>query len=177
MKLKTQSYKTNELERVKQMLEETDLDSPKKNYILERVMDALFDLDRLARSNKALFQTLRIIILLCGVAIPTVAGMAVFTDNLGTIVTVISLVSTISFGVLMGFRNKIIWQHHRTTFELCKCELYRYLNLSASYRNESNSHLQSFNNFVIEIENLFENEIYNYFKQLNGDYSDISESG
>lgn len=165
--LKSKRFEKREKEIIANMLSNSDLSSEDLSYIIDRVIPAIYDLDRLARSNKALFQALRVGVLICGVLIPTLAGRPFLEEYISTIIILLSLLSTVSVGILVSFRNQQIWKHHRITFELLRSELYLFIRLAGPYLNDNNSHKQSIKIFIKNIEGSFKKEVTDYFRNLS----------
>ncbi len=162
------SNKSAEMRIVDTILAGTDIinDPDKIEYIRKRFMDTLFALDKLAIENKLAFHILRVIVLVTGILIPAVVNFNFDNWNANLIVTIMSIMSAISFGILQVFRNDIMWVHHRKQFEKIKGELYRYLTLSGQIYNPFRSHNEAFRKFAERCEIMFDQEISQYFKNL-----------
>lgn len=153
------------------LINTNDLAPEQVDYIKTRFFDTLYLLDKLAIENKHLFYWLRFLILVVGALIPVFTNLDLLIPSLDLkfsriIVTVISLIPVISFSFLQVFKNDKMWIHHRTKFEMIKCELYRFLNLCGHYQRYD-SQRTAYPYFVCRVEEMFEQEIKDYFQSLD----------
>lgn len=161
----------NEMEIIDQLIDVNSLTGPQVTYIRTRFIDALFALDQLAIRNKYLFYLLRMFILIIGALLPVITNIDSLLPELDNKflklgITLVSIVPVVSYSILQIFKNDKMWIHHRLKFELIKCDLYRFLNLSGNYRDFS-SQSDAFNVFVSRVESMFEKEIKDYFKTID----------
>lgn len=157
---------------IESLLNSTDLIDEHKFYIKTRYLDAIFALDRLAVENKAVFQVARSLVLIVGVLIPALVNIeeSILPDKTSKIiVTILSVLSSVLFGVLQIWKHDIIWAHHRLQFELMRSELYRFLLLSGDVYSKYSTQSSAFKEFVSISENKFDEEIKLYFNALQLD--------
>jgi len=177
-----------EEEYISKLLQNSDLTEEKIFYLKSRYIDSLFALDKLAIENKVVFQVARSIVLIIGILIPALVNIddSIIPDQTSKIiVTVLSISSSILFGVLQIWKHDIMWAHHRLQFELMRSELYRFLTLSGEDYMEYTSHNEAFKKFASMAEDKFDIEIKTYFSslqlgaknQLLNDIKDVESKG
>lgn len=159
------------MEIIDRLIDFNSLTGPQVIYIRTRFLDALFALDQLAIRNKYLFYLLRIFILIIGALLPVITNINSIMPELDNkylklAVTLLSIVPVVSYSILQIFKNDKMWIHHRLKFELIKCDLYRFLNLSGNYKDYP-SQSEAYNTFVSRVESMFEKEIKDYFKTID----------
>ncbi len=158
-----------EKEYIKGILSKSDLPEEQKFYLKSRYLDSLFALDKLAIENKAVFQVARSIVLIIGVLIPAIVNIdnSIIPDQTSKIiVTVLSVFSSVLFGVLQIWKHDLVWAHHRLQFELMRSELYRFLTLSGENYESFTSHKEAFKKFATIAEDKFDLEVKTYFNIL-----------
>jgi hypothetical protein len=158
--------KKNEKLTIEKMLKDIDLYDYQKAYILERFIDILYDdFDVIAIKNKVVFQILRFTALISSILIPVIANLndnlIIINQDKTSIITILGLLSTVSFGFLQIYKNEKVWLHHRETFEILRTEGYSFLNLSGEY-GECNTHKKAFPQFSNNIESLIRKDISCY---------------
>ena len=162
------SNKKNELKIVLGLLNEIkDLEPKEKLYLTTRFFNYLYAMDYLAIVNKMVHNAFRGIILIAGILIPVLINFE--TDHEWTIkliVTILSVVSSVCFGILQIFKNDIMWVHHRIQFENMKAVMYEFLFLTGSRFGNFQTHKEAFPEFVSWAENTVKQETSNYFKKL-----------
>lgn len=162
--------KSKEREIINKMVEKLDLLEYQKEYLLSRYVDILYDdFDIIAIKNKIAFQFFRFTALIAGIIVPVVANlddnMLLLGFNKTTIITVLGLLSSISFGFLQLFQNEKIWLHHREMFEVIRTEGYKFLNLAGEYNNKS--HKEAYPEFVFVLEELIKTDIKKYTQLID----------
>lgn len=164
------SNKKNELKIVGEILGNIDdLEPVEKMYVTTRFFNYLFAMDHLAIQNKMVHNAFRGIILVTGILIPVLINFetALLSDvTIKFIVTVLSVLSSICFGVLQIFKNDIMWVHHRMQFENMKAVMYEFLYLTGSRFGAFENHKAAFPEFVNWAEETVKAETSNYFKKL-----------
>jgi hypothetical protein len=170
----------DESQQIEELLAESDLSKEKLAYLRKRYVDTIFVFDRLAIENKVIFQVARSIVLIIGILIPALVNIdssIIPEKSSKIIVTVLSVLSSILFGVLQIWKNDSMWAHHRLQFEHMKSELYRFLTLSGDKYGQFSSHSEAFKHFTAIAEDKFDRQIEKYFDalQLRSKRDDIYE--
>lgn len=162
--------KAKEKKTLEKMLEEIELEDYRKVYLMERFLDILYDdFDIIAIKNKMAFQLLRFVALVSGVMVPIVANLNdnlhVFGLNKTAVITILGLLTSISFGFLQVFKNEKVWLHHRKTFEVLRTEGYKFLNLAGEYRKYE-SHGHAYPLFSTKLEDFIKEDIELYTQMV-----------
>lgn len=164
------SNKKNELKIVGEILNNVDdLKPVEKMYVTTRFFNYLFAMDHLAIQNKFVHNIFRGVILITGILIPVLINFeteSISAWTLKLLVTVLSVLSSVCFGVLQIFKNDIMWVHHRVQFENMKAVMYEFLYLTGSRFGEYENHKSAFPEFVNWAEGAVKAETSNYFKKL-----------
>jgi hypothetical protein len=163
--------KKNEKQIITKMLEEIDLEVYQKEYLQGRFIDILYDdFDLVAIKNKIAFQILRLTALVAGVLVPIVANLndniVLINLNKTALITILGILSSISYGFLQLFQNEKVWLHHRETFEILRTEGYKFLNLAGQYGGY-NSHKLAYPHFANILEELIKMDIKAYSQLLD----------
>ncbi len=162
--------KSKEKAIINKMIEDLDLHEYQKKYLLERFIDIMYDdFDIIAIKNKLAFQFFRFIALVAGVLVPVVANLddniIILGCNKTLLITILGLLTSISFGFLQIFQNEKVWLHHRETFEILRTEGYKFLNLAGDYCNKT--HQDAYPEFVNKLEDLIKKDIRKYTQLID----------
>lgn len=162
--------KSKEKAIINKMIEKLDLLEYQKEYLLERFVNIMYDdFDIIAIKNKMAFQFFRFTALVSGILVPIVANLNDNTIILGCnktlLITILGLLTSISFGFLQIFQNEKVWLHHREMFEIIRTEGYKFLNLAGEYANKT--HKDSYPEFVSKLEDLIKTDIRKYTQLID----------
>lgn len=168
MKLLRYSFGNNKGDKqtILSILENVEVEEYQKIYLTNRIPDILSDdFDLIAIKNKIAFQILRFLALICGVLVPVIVNLneniVVFGLSKNMWVTILGIISAVSFGFLQAFQNEKVWLHHREMYEVLRTETYKYLTLSGHY-NKFENHKVAFPEFAEVIEEEIKRDIKAY---------------
>ncbi|HPX76986.1 MAG TPA: DUF4231 domain-containing protein [Bacteroidales bacterium] len=151
------------------MIEKLDLFEYQKEYLLGRFVDIMYDdFDITAIKNKLAFHFFRFTALVAGILVPIVTNLndnIILSFNKTLVLTILGLLSSISFGFLQIFQNEKVWLHHREIFEVIRTEGYMFLNLAGEYSNKT--HKESYPEFVCKVEDLIKSDIRKYIQIID----------
>lgn len=122
-------------------------------YLQDRVEPEINWYDKKSKFNKILFMTLQIIEITSAAIIPFLAGYNESIPHGSIIVGILGIVIALCAGLSSLYKFQENWLLYRTTCESLRHEKYLFLTKSKPYENED-----SFNQFVINVENLISKE-------------------
>jgi hypothetical protein len=140
-----------------------DLDERHKIFLRSRWMGELLLWEKHARQAAFRYHLLRVMVILSGVIITGLAGLAgVDTRLIGLnwIIVVLGIIVAGGTGVEDLFQFGQVWRKKRKYSELLKLEGWRFLQLSDQYKGKK--HDEAYTEFASRVEKLIEIELEDY---------------
>lgn len=157
-----------DLNELKKLILELELDDPKKNeYIEARWLKYVEWWDYRAKTSKKLYQRMRAAVIISGALIPALVGLQELNElnNYKWVFTVLSIVASLVVAICAGldsfFNYGGIWREKRAANEIIISEGFYFIELSGEYK-KFDSHISAFSHFAENIENLIRHEIKDY---------------
>lgn len=139
-----------------------------KQFIRSRWMDQIRYLERRAQSAKGWHQSLRLIAIVGGVAIPALVGLNVGGDVSEGIrwgVFGLGLLVALATAVDAFFHHGDRWRHFRRTAELLKSEGWEFFQMAGPYAEFRNPE-QAYPTFAREVETILQRDVEAFFTRV-----------
>lgn len=150
-----------------------DLSDNQKSYLKSRWLEQTVWADSRATTSRRLHYSLRIVTIVGGVALMSLANLVFDYANSNTMLTVAQMLFNVvgflvatAIAVRSLFRLNEHWQHYRHTAELLKSEGWQFIELCGCYCTSTNSHSKYYHRFVERVEMLIRNDINYYLAKV-----------
>ncbi|MFA6402506.1 MAG: DUF4231 domain-containing protein [Salinivirgaceae bacterium] len=151
---------------ISELIENIELDDYQRKYLTIRIPEILdVDFDRIAIQSKFFFQLFKILTIISGILVPIVANFnpefKLFNMERDLIITILGIISALSFSFLQTFKYERIGLQHRIMYENLRTETFKFITKSENYSGYT-THREAFFLFAEKIETMIKNDIYQY---------------
>jgi hypothetical protein len=152
------------------LIDELDVDSPRKRFLRSRWLDQVIWTEGKANRARNRYYGLRLTTVVGAVLMPALVSLNPSNETLDDVVRVatwvVSLVVAISAAVEQFFHFGDRWRNYRRTAERLKAEGWLYLQLSGPYATNHATHASAYEAFAIRVEELIQADIDAYLTEV-----------
>jgi uncharacterized protein DUF4231 len=153
-----------------QLVDDLDLEPPRKRFLHSRWLDQVVWTERKAARARNLYYGLRLTTLVGALLVPALATLDPQDASLHTAVRiatwVVGLVVAISAAIEGFFHFGDRWRTYRRTAELLKTEGWLFLQLSGRYGVNGSTHAGAYPMFALRVEELIQADVDTYLSKV-----------
>lgn len=153
-----------------QLVDDLDLEPPRKRFLRSRWLDQVVWLESKAGRARNWYYALRLTTLVGALLVPALATLDPQDDSLHNAVRittwVVGLVVAISAAVEGFFHFGDRWRTYRRTAELLKTEGWLFLQLSGEYGANGATHAAAYPTFAFRVEELIQADVDTYLRKV-----------
>ena len=153
-----------------QLVDDLDLEPPRKRFLRSRWLDQVVWLEGKAGRARNWYYALRLTTLVGALLLPALAAIDPQDDSLHNAVRiatwVVGLVVAISAAIEGFFHFGERWRNYRRTAELLKTEGWLYLQLSGRYGTNGATHAEAYPLFALRVEELIQADVDRYLAKV-----------
>ncbi len=152
------------------MIDELDVDQPRKRFLKSRWLDQVIWTEAKANRARNSYYLLRLTTVVGALLVPALVSLDFSDDTLddtARIATwVVSLIVAVSAAVEQFFHFGERWRNYRRTAERLKAEGWLYLQLSGPYAGDGATHEAAYPSFALRVEELIQADVDSYLTEV-----------